>query len=103
MNIDFNYCDNIEIENEVIIPEGLTDEEKIKYLTQKINDTNNTLNRLAIILRDFQMIVERNMNVDYTLLQEIQSELYSHTHSFHSMLIAKQNQNKEENDESNIP
>ena len=82
MNIDFNYCDNIEIENEVIIPEGLTDEEKIKYLTQKINDTNNTLNRLAIILRDFQMIVERNMNVDYTLLQEIQSELYSHTHSF---------------------
>lgn len=103
MSVDFNdyYYGNIEIENDVVIPEGLTDEEKIKYLTQKINDTNNTLNRLARILRDFQMIVERNMNVDYTLLQEVQSELYNHTHSFHSMLIAKQN--KEKDDESNIP
>ncbi len=98
---NYDYPD-IPKDTDIDIPEGLTDREAIEYLAKKLTDTNKTITRLALILQDFQRIMEYNMNADYKILQNVEKDLYNHTHSFHSMLlIAKPKE--ENNNESDIP
>lgn len=96
---DYDYPD-IPKDTDINVPEGLTDKEAIKYLAGKLSDANKTITRLALIVQDFQRIMEYNMNADYQILRNIEKDLYDHTHSFHSMLIAKPKE--KDNNESDI-
>lgn len=97
MFYDFPVID----EHDICIPDGLSQEESIKYLATKLNEANKTIIRLAKILYDFQAIMEEDMRYDYEKIQNVEECLYKHTHSFHSMLIMKNT--KEKNNESDIP
>ena len=99
-NSDYDYP-NIPENTDVNVPEGLTDKEAIKYLAGKLSDANKTITRLALIMQDFQRIMEYNMNVDYQVLQGMERDLQNHIHSFHSMLLIAKPKEKD-NNESDI-
>ena len=103
MTFDYSDMQDLQRDINVSIPEDLTNRQAINYLAERLTEANKTIARLAIILRDFQRVIEYSMDTDYKILQNIEKDLYSHTHSFHSMLLITKSKEEDNNNESNIP
>ena len=97
---------NLQRDINVDIPENLTDRQAINYLAERLTEANRTIARLATILQDFQRVIKLikySTDTDYKILQNIEKDLYNHTHSFHSMLLITKSKEEDNNNESNIP
>lgn len=97
---------NLQRDINVDIPENLTDRQAINYLAERLTEANRTIARLATILQDFQRVIKLikySTDTDYKILQNVEKDLYNHTHSFHSMLLITKSKEEDNNNESNIP
>ena len=103
MTFDYSDMQDLQREINVNIPKNITDRQAINYLAGKLTEANRTIARLATILQDFQRVIEYSMDTDYKILQNIEKDLYNHTHSFHSMLLITKSKEEDNNNESNIP
>lgn len=103
MTFDYSDIQDLQRDINVNIPEGLTDRQAINYLAERLIEANRTIARLATILQDFQRVIEYSMDTDYKILQNVEKDLYNHTHSFHSMLLITNSKEEDNNNESNIP
>ena len=104
----FDYSDMQDLQRDirdinVNIPKHTTDRQAINYLAARLTEANRTIARLATILQDFQRVIEYSTDTDYKILQNIEKDLYNHTHSFHSMLLITKSKEEDNNNESNIP
>ena len=104
----FDYSDMQDLQRDirdinVNIPKHITDRQAINYLAARLTEANRTIARLATILQDFQRVIEYSTDTDYKILQNIEKDLYNHTHSFHSMLLITKSKEEDNNNESNIP
>ena len=104
----FDYSDmqnlqrDINVDIPVDIPKDITDRQAINYLAGRLTEANKTIVRLATILQDFQRVIKYSTDTDYKILQNIEKDLYNHTHSFHSMLLITKSKEEDNNNESNI-
>ena len=103
MTFDYSDMQDLQRDINVNIPKNLTDRQAINYLAKRLTEANRTIARLATILQDFQRVIEYSMDTDYKILQNIEKDLYNHTHSFHSMLLITNSKEENNNNESNIP
>ena len=103
MTFDYSDMQDLQRDINVNISEDLTDRQAINYLAERLTEANRTIVRLATILQDFQKVIEYSMDTDYKILQNIEKDLYNHTHSFHSMLLIINSKEEDNNNESNIP
>ena len=99
----FDYSDMQDLQRDINIPKNITDRQAINYLAGRLTEANKTIVRLATILQDFQRVIEYSTDTDYKILQNIEKDLYNHTHSFHSMLLITKSKEEDNNNESNIP
>lgn len=105
MTFDYSDMQNLQKDINVNIPEDLTDRQAINYLAERLTEANRTIARLATILQDFQRVIKLikySTDTDYKILQNIEKDLYNHTHSFHSMLLITKSKEEDNNNESNI-
>ena len=103
MTFDYSDMQDLQRDINVYIPKNITDRQAINYLAERLTEANRTIVRLATILQDFQRVIEYSMDTDYKILQNIEKDLYNHTHSFHSMLLITKFKEEDNNNESNIP
>lgn len=103
MTFDYSDMQDLQRDINVNIPKHITDRQAINYLAARLTDANRTIARLATILQDFQRVIEYSTDTDYKILQNIEKDLYNHTHSFHSMLLITNSKEEDNNNESNIP
>ena len=103
MTFDYSDMQDLQRDINVNIPKNLTDRQAINYLAKRLTEANRTIARLATTLQDFQRVIEYSMDTDYKILQNIEKDLYNHTHSFHSMLLITNSKEENNNNESNIP
>ena len=106
MTFDYSDMQDLQRDINVNIPEDLTDRQAINYLAERLTEANRTIVRLATILQDFQRVIKLikySTDTDYKVLQNIEKDLYNHTHSFHSMLLITKSKEEDNNNESNIP
>ena len=103
MTFDYSDMQDLQRDINVNIPEDLTNRQAINYLAERLTEANRTIVRLATILQDFQRVIEYSMDTDYKILQNVEKNLYNHTHSFHSMLLITNSKEEDNNNESNIP
>lgn len=103
MTFDYSDMQDLQRNINVNIPKNITDRQAINYLAARLTETNRTIARLATILQDFQRVIEYSTDTDYKILQNIEKDLYNHTHSFHSMLLITKSKEEDNNNESNIP
>ena len=103
MTFDYSDMQDLQRDINVNIPKNLTDRQAINYLAGRLTEANKTIVRLATILQDFQRVIEYSMDTDYKILQNVEKNLYNHTHSFHSMLLITNSKEEDNNNESNIP
>ena len=103
MTFDYSDMQDLQRDINVNIPKHITDRQAINYLAARLTEANRTIVRLATILQDFQRVIEYSMDTDYKILQNIEKDLYNHTHSFHSMLLITKSKEEDNNNESNIP
>ena len=103
MTFDYSDMQDLQRDINVYIPKNITDRHAINYLAEKLTEANRTIARLATILQDFQRVIEYSTDTDYKILQNIEKDLYNHTHSFHSMLLITNSKEEDNNNESNIP
>ena len=103
MTFDYSDMQDLQRDINVNIPKHITDRQAINYLAERLTEANRTIVRLATILQDFQRVIECSTDTDYKILQNIEKDLYNHTHSFHSMLLITNSKEEDNNNESNIP
>ena len=103
MTFDYSDMQDLQRDINVNIPKHITDRQAINYLAARLTAANRTIARLATILQDFQRVIEYSTDTDYKILQNIEKDLYNHTHSFHSMLLITNSKEEDNNNESNIP
>lgn len=103
MTFDYSDMQDLQRDINVNIPKHITDRQAINYLAARLTEANRTIARLATILQDFQRVIECSTDTDYKILQNIEKDLYNHTHSFHSMLLITNSKEEDNNNESNIP
>ena len=103
MTFDYSDMQDLQRDINVNIPKHITDRQAINYLAARLTEANRTIARLATILQDFQRVIEYSTDTDYKILQNIEKNLYNHTHSFHSMLLITNSKEEDNNNESNIP
>ena len=103
MTFDYSDMQDLQRDINVNIPKHITDRQAINYLAARLTEANRTIARLATILQDFQRVIEYSTDTDYKILQNIEKDLYNHTHSFHSMLLITKSKEEDNNSESNIP
>ena len=103
MTFDYSDMQDLQRDINVNISEDLTNRQAINYLAERLTEANRTIVRLATILQDFQRVIEYSMDTDYKILQNVEKDLYNHTHSFHSMLLITNSKEEDNNNESNIP
>ena len=103
MTFDYSDMQDLQRDINVNIPKHITDRQAINYLAARLTDANRTIARIAAILQDFQRVIEYSTDTDYKILQNIEKDLYNHTHSFHSMLLITNSKEEDNNNESNIP
>ena len=103
MTFDYSDMQDLQRDININIPKHITDRQAINYLAEKLTEANRTIVRLAKILQDFQRVIEYSTDTDYKILQNIEKDLYNHTHSFHSMLLITKSKEEDNNNESNIP
>ena len=106
MTFDYSDMQDLQRDINVNIPKNLTDRQAINYLAKRLTEANRTIARLATILQDFQRVIKLikySTDTDYKILQNIEKDLYNHTHSFHSMLLITKSKEEDNNNESNIP
>ena len=103
MTFDYSDMQDLQRDINVNIPKHITDRQAINYLAARLTEANRTIARLATILQDFQRVIEYSTDTDYKILQNIEKDLYNHTHSFHSMLLITNFKEEDNNNESNIP
>ena len=102
MTFDYSDMQDLQRDININIPKNITDRQAINYLAGKLTEANRTIARLATILQDFQRVIEYSTDTDYKILQNIEKDLYNHTHSFHSMLLITKSKEEDNNNESNI-
>ena len=106
MTFDYSDMQDLQRDINVNIPKHITDRQAINYLAERLTEANRTIARLATILQDFQRVIKLikySTDTDYKILQNIEKDLYNHTHSFHSMLLITKSKEEDNNNESNIP
>ena len=103
MTFDYSDMQDLQRDINVNIPKHITDRQAINYLAARLTEANRTITRLATILQHFQRVIEYSTDTDYKILQNIEKDLYNHTHSFHSMLLITNSKEEDNNSESNIP
>ena len=106
MTFDYSDMQDLQRDINVNIPKHITDRQAINYLAGRLTEANRTIARLATILQDFQRVIKLikySTDTDYKILQNIEKDLYNHTHSFHSMLLITKSKEEDNNNESNIP
>ena len=103
MTFDYSDMQDLQRDINVNIPKHITDRQAINYLAARLTEANRTIARLATILQDLQRVIEYSTDTDYKILQNIEKDLYNHTHSFHSMLLITNSKEEDNNNESNIP
>ena len=106
MTFDYSDMQNLQRDINIDIPKDITDRQAINYLAERLTEANRTIARLATILQDFQRVIKLikySTDTDYKILQNIEKDLYNHTHSFHSMLLITKSKEEDNNNESNIP
>lgn len=106
MTFDYSDMQDLQRDINVNIPKHITDRQAINYLAARLTEANRTIARLATILQDFQRVIKLikySTDTDYKILQNIEKDLYNHTHSFHSMLLITKSKEEDNNNESNIP
>ena len=103
MTFDYSDMQDLQRDINVNIPKHITDRQAINYLAARLTEANRAIARLATILQDFQRVIEYSTDTDYKILQNIEKDLYNHTHSFHSMLLITNSKEEDNNNESNIP
>ena len=103
MTFDYSDMQDLQRDINVNIPKHITDRQAINYLAARLTEANRTIARLATILQDFQRVIKYSTDTDYKVLQNIEKDLYNHTHSFHSMLLITNSKEEDSNNESNIP
>ena len=103
MTYDYSDMQDLQRDINVNIPKHITDRQAINYLAARLTEANRTIARLATILQDFQRVIEYSTDTDYKILQNIEKDLYNHTHSFHSMLLITKSKEEDNNNESKIP